>query len=370
MRDVYKQAERVLVLDSELMASTVDASYEELNMRIHTSWWIRRLWTIQEAVLAKRLVFQFADGAYIFTTGSLSWQARKQDLDLNYFNSIGWDCLLGFDAYDSFNGSAFIRYIWIILLSGRSVTVEADEPICGAILMNFDMNKLMDASKLKSAPLEEDKLKAVKQARMREFWRLHGDRVPLGVLYIPGPRLNDQGFSWAPASFLACQSAGVGFDNTGTVTDEGLRMKRRPYTSFTLTTPAQLKESVFPCNLDGNRYFIKKSPVKTSPPWYNLDLHKQHGLAVLLEARIVQGEDRRSSIKGEASRGALVSIVRGMAGGGVIFAKYLALVSAIQEGSSYHRFPNSPWSAGEIEQGARSPCEAECIQHEQEWCLV
>lgn len=148
-------------------------------------------------------------------------------------------------------------------------------------------------------------------------------------------------------------------------------MKRGPYTSFTLTTPAQLKESIFPCNLDGNRYFIKKSPVKTTPSWDNLDLHKQHGLAVLLEARIVQGEDRRSSIKGQASRGALVSIVRGLAGGGgVIFAKYLALVSAIQEGSSYHRFANSPWSAGEIEQGARSPCEAECIQHEQEWCLV
>jgi hypothetical protein len=37
MREVYMQAERVLVFDSELMASTAEASYEELNMRIKCS---------------------------------------------------------------------------------------------------------------------------------------------------------------------------------------------------------------------------------------------------------------------------------------------------------------------------------------------
>ena len=46
MRDVYANAERVLVLDAELMASTAEATYEEINMRIKCSTWIRRLWTI------------------------------------------------------------------------------------------------------------------------------------------------------------------------------------------------------------------------------------------------------------------------------------------------------------------------------------
>lgn len=54
MREVYTKAERVLVLDAELLASTADGTYEEINMRIQSSRWIRRLWTLQEAVLAKR----------------------------------------------------------------------------------------------------------------------------------------------------------------------------------------------------------------------------------------------------------------------------------------------------------------------------
>jgi hypothetical protein len=150
--------------------------------------------------------------------------------------------------------------------------------------------------------------------------------------------------------------------------DEGLRLKFGSYTSFTLSTPTQLKESIFPCILDGKRYFIKKSPVKTNPSWDDLELHKQHDLAIFIELRTAQGEDGRWSIVAQASRAALVSIVNRV--NGVFFAKYLVLVSLIQEGSYYHRFPNPLWSEGEIEEGARTPCEAEWIQSNQEWCLV
>lgn len=65
MREVYTHAERVLVFDADLMASTAEASYEELNMRIPCSRWIRRLWTLQEAVLAKRLIYQFKEHCHI-----------------------------------------------------------------------------------------------------------------------------------------------------------------------------------------------------------------------------------------------------------------------------------------------------------------
>jgi hypothetical protein len=54
MMHVYEHAERVLVLDAELLASPARASYEEINMRIQASRWIRRLWTVQEAALTDR----------------------------------------------------------------------------------------------------------------------------------------------------------------------------------------------------------------------------------------------------------------------------------------------------------------------------
>src|SRR5271154_4129990 len=106
MRDVYKEAERVLVFDAELMASSAEATYEEINMRIKCSRWIRRLWTLQEDILTNRLIYQFATRAHMTTTGSLLWVARQQDLKLNYFNSVGWDCATSFEGYDILHRTA------------------------------------------------------------------------------------------------------------------------------------------------------------------------------------------------------------------------------------------------------------------------
>jgi hypothetical protein len=148
MRDVYTHAERVLVFDAELMESTAEASYEELNMRIKCSRWIRRLWTLQEAVLAKRLVFQFKERPHIFMTSSLLWIARQADLKLNYYNTIGWDCDMVFHLYDQMQSSNLLGFLWLLLICDRSVSFESDEPICGGILMNFDMTKIMEVGDL------------------------------------------------------------------------------------------------------------------------------------------------------------------------------------------------------------------------------
>ena len=126
MRDVYTSAERVLVYDAELMASTSKASYEELNMRIGCSRWIRRLWTVQEAVLAKRLIYQFADGPQMFMTGSILWKAKNEDLAMNYFNSIGWDCPNQMEAYDQLKHTRLLIFVWVSLFRDRSVTVVGD----------------------------------------------------------------------------------------------------------------------------------------------------------------------------------------------------------------------------------------------------
>lgn len=144
MREVYTHAERVLVFDADLMASTAEASYEELNMRIRCSRWIRRLWTLQEAVLAKRLIYQFKERCHMFMTSSLNWMARRKDLDLNYFNTVGWDCDTTFHMYSQMQGESLMDFMWKLMIADRAVTVESDQAICGAILMNFDMKELME----------------------------------------------------------------------------------------------------------------------------------------------------------------------------------------------------------------------------------
>lgn len=59
MRDSYRDATEVLVLDWQLQNSVATAVVEENLVRILVSGWMRRLWTFQEAWLARKLWVQF-----------------------------------------------------------------------------------------------------------------------------------------------------------------------------------------------------------------------------------------------------------------------------------------------------------------------
>jgi hypothetical protein len=63
MRDTYRDATDVLVLDWQLQRSSVATKPEESLLRILTSGWMRRLWTFQEAWLSRNLSVQFRDRA-------------------------------------------------------------------------------------------------------------------------------------------------------------------------------------------------------------------------------------------------------------------------------------------------------------------
>ena len=83
-------------------------------------------------------------------------------------------------------------------------------------------------------------------------------------------------------------------------------------------------------------------------------------------------------VQGDASRAALVEVInKGVIKeevikkeDGVHYGRYLRMESLIQEGSSIHRFPNPAGTEGEIEEGNRTPCEAEWVWQEREWCLL
>lgn len=118
---------------------------------------------------------------------------------------------------------------------------------------------------------------------MQVFWQLHEDKLPLAILFVGGPRLLEPGYRWAPTSLLPCQKAGVRFDEEGRATDDGFRIKIPTYSAFKVTTPGKISEEVFPLLLDGTKYFVRKSPVKTNPSWKGLDIHERKDLALITE---------------------------------------------------------------------------------------
>lgn len=82
MKDSYREAEAVLVLDSNNLAQPVPCNFEQTLLTLFSSAWTTRLWTSQEACLARKLLFQFADGVVNLVdvlgqiSQALEWECR------------------------------------------------------------------------------------------------------------------------------------------------------------------------------------------------------------------------------------------------------------------------------------------------------
>ena len=74
----------------------------------------------------------------------------------------------------------------IFALKERSISVPGDEVLSLGTMMNIDMEKLLEVRS---------------EARMKRFWSLQS--ADLGnLIFWTGRRLTDEGYRWAPASFL------------------------------------------------------------------------------------------------------------------------------------------------------------------------
>ncbi|KAL2049018.1 hypothetical protein ABVK25_010689 [Lepraria finkii] len=199
MAEIYRNADRVLVLDAGLVGRVFNR-LEKL-MRVATCSWLRRLWTLQEACLAgSSLFFQFEDSAvpvmdlisptpkYVDRHDLSNWcegagaqslaplVATGQVLKANPGSSVG--------TVD--RQEAFERLLG--LLSLRSTSKCEDEALCLAMILGMDVAQIYD---IKGAP-----------RRMRKIFEAIGEMDPQ-VLFTSGPRLKEEGFRWAPESFLS-----------------------------------------------------------------------------------------------------------------------------------------------------------------------
>ena len=227
MRQTYENACAVLVLESWIQATNIGQMTDlERVLRILSSGWNSRLWTLQEGALAQNLFFQFADMAYDLEGGFES--LNSLDDSILEYSLLRDNIMQRMQDLRSFKNrdTTILHKITaaVFALAFRSTSVATDEALCLATLLDMDVMKVYQEPTKK---------------RMIHIWRSF-DSVPVKFLFLPHPKLQTPGFRWAPSTLLRGPRTKTQFltypaehDSVARRTEEGLQFQREGWVIWT-----------------------------------------------------------------------------------------------------------------------------------------
>ncbi|KAH7409194.1 hypothetical protein BKA64DRAFT_664342 [Cadophora sp. MPI-SDFR-AT-0126] len=205
MDQIYKNSTAVMVLDKMLQHTPVETlSYESLALCILLSDWNRRLWTFQEARLGTNLVVSLK-GRWISV--HMLCQVLFESVRNSAATPVTSKCAHQLACLTQNTTGLFE---WMPLLQFRACSVATDEALVISTLLDLDTESLLE---------EKDG-----NIRLAKLWAMIG-RVPRGILFHAGPKLEVDGYHWAPRTLL-CGSTETGVGGAryldAEVTSEGL----------------------------------------------------------------------------------------------------------------------------------------------------
>lgn len=195
---IYRQADMVLVLDAGLQLELTEAlDLEELVVKILTSDWNQRLWTLQEGALSKSLQFECKDSRVPVDTllgcFTPTWDGYHTPI-ASWFEALGnlWRAVNADKPSKEAKGNGTFEEnilplgMAINLLGNRSSSRLSDEPFAIAPLLGVDVNGLIDK---------------VGDERMEKlFLDLHC--ISTRSVFSHSHKLEKPGFRWAPKSLI------------------------------------------------------------------------------------------------------------------------------------------------------------------------
>lgn len=241
MRSIYREAEAVLVLDSALQQVKTPQDPEELGLRLTTSGWFRRLWTLQECAFAREVCVGFSDG--IVNVGQIAgMEADTFGLLTNLpgasmaFSNLRQDGWRPFHAtrtlafkqaghladMRALNDGKVVSdiFAWhVSAMRDRNTSKVEDEAICLATLMELDLKTVLKTP-------DADRMKVVYSML---------STVPPSLIFFHGRRIEEIGFRWAPKSFLGKGSRQHQDAVTGSCLRDDAHGIKIPYAKFRLS---------------------------------------------------------------------------------------------------------------------------------------
>ena len=199
MRQTYMDAHAVIVLDSWLCRQALN-KFELIDplFRVICSPWTRRLWTLQEGALAKRLLIKSVDGFFdpdkaiemLMLSGGSSTGLMNIRTDIlhRWYNIRGFRHFKGSDLFYSLYPS----------LAFRTTSVLEDEALCLGTLFGLDVAVIAEAK--------------THEERMLRFWSMFS-HLPAEILDHYEQRLTVPGYRWAPRSFIGDDKTGFPLSN-------------------------------------------------------------------------------------------------------------------------------------------------------------
>ncbi|KAK7962834.1 Het domain protein [Apiospora aurea] len=178
IRDVYINASMVLVIDKTIEECTTASTCEQLYARVYLSAWMQRMWTYEEAVLAKDLRFVLQDGVHVYSPTTLPSMRRTVAVVWQNFAAQLYRLRVDLERLNIGHIYRAFRY--------RLTNVPQEEFLSVAGMLDLDTGKLL---RLKGAD------------RTRSFW-LALRSVPSDVPFLDCPKLSENGFRWAPATMM------------------------------------------------------------------------------------------------------------------------------------------------------------------------